>query len=250
MKFRKAASAAIIIGVACVALTGCIDTDANFVVNEDATVDGTMNVSMSKELAQMFGIADKEAFEQQLLDPDSGNIPEGQSFTVTEDDGQYKMEITYDDTPLDDEDMKMEVTSDDQLKFTYKSEGMGEGETGVSADDMEGMEGSIKFMLEFPGDITETVPAELPDSVSVDGNVVRIDSDLTETIDLEVYSARSGATGGSGEGGETLDSSADNDKGGSNAFGIGIGIAIAVAALVGVAYMVVRRRSNDSPTIE
>ena len=250
MKFRRTAIA-VLIGSASMALAGCIDSEANFVVNEDATVNGTMNVSMSKELAQMFGIADKEAFEEQLLDPESGNIPEGQGFTVTEDDGQYKMEITYDNTPLDDEDMKIEVTSDDQLKFTYKSEGMGEGETGVSADDMEGMEGSIKFTLDFPGDITKTVPADLPDSVKIDGNVVRIDSDLTETLDLEVYSNRTGATGGSGEDGETVGSgSGDDDKGGSNGLGIGIGIAVAVIALVGVAYMVVRRRSTDAPTIE
>lgn len=248
MKFRRTASA-VLIGAASLALTGCIDSEANFVVNEDATVNGTMNVSMSKELAQMFGIADKQAFEEQLLDPESSNIPEGQAFTVTEDDGQYKMEITYDKTPLDDEDMKIEVTSDDQLKFTYKSEGMGEGETGVSADDMEGMEGSIKFTLDFPGDITKTVPADLPDSVKVDGNVVRIDSDLTETLDLEVYSNRSGATGGSDDDGQAVGSgSGDDDEGGSNAFGIGIGVAIAVVALVGVAYMVVSRRSSDTPT--
>lgn len=248
MKFRRTASA-VLIGAASLALAGCIDSEANFVVNEDATVNGTMNVSMSKELAQMFGIADKQAFEEQLLDPESSNIPEGQAFTVTEDDGQYKMEITYDKTPLDDEDMKIEVTSDDQLKFTYKSEGMGEGETGVSADDMEGMEGSIKFTLDFPGDITKTVPADLPDSVKVDGNVVRIDSDLTETLDLEVYSNRSGATGGSDDDGQAVGSgSGDDDEGGSNAFGIGIGVAIAVVALVGVAYMVVRRRSSDTPT--
>ncbi len=248
MKFRRTASA-VLIGAASLALTGCIDSEANFVVNEDATVNGTMNVSMSKELAQMFGIADKQAFEEQLLDPESSNIPEGQAFTVTEDDGQYKMEITYDKTPLDDEDMKIEVTSDDQLKFTYKSEGMGEGETGVSADDMEGMEGSIKFTLDFPGDITKTVPADLPDSVKVDGNVVRIDSDLTETLDLEVYSNRSGATGGSDDDVQAVGSgSGDDDEGGSNAFGIGIGVAIAVVALVGVAYMVVRRRSSDTPT--
>lgn len=248
MKFRRTASA-VLIGAASLALTGCIDSEANFVVNEDATVNGTMNVSMSKELAQMFGIADKQAFEEQLLDPESSNIPEGQAFTVTEDDGQYKMEITYDKTPLDDEDMKIEVTSDDQLKFTYKSEGMGEGQTGVSADDMEGMEGSIKFTLDFPGDITKTVPADLPDSVKVDGNVVRIDSDLTETLDLEVYSNRSGATGGSDDDGQAVGSgSGDDDEGGSNAFGIGIGVAIAVVALVGVAYMVVRRRSSDTPT--
>lgn len=249
MKIRKSAGA-VLVGIACFALTGCIDSEANFVVNDDATVNGTMNVSMSKDLAQMFGITDKEAFEKQLLDPESGNIPEGQGFTVTEEDGQFKMEITYDNTPLDDDDMKIEVTSDDQLKFTYKSEGMGEGETGVSADSMEGMEGSIKFILEFPGDITKTVPADLPDSVNVDGNVVRIDSDLTETLDLEVYSNRSGATGGSGDGGQALGSESGDDDGGSNAFGIGIGIAIAVVALVGVAYMVVRRRSNDTPTIE
>jgi len=248
MKFRRTASA-VLIGAASLALTGCIDSEANFVVNEDATVNGTMNVSMSKELAQMFGIADKQAFEEQLLDPESSNIPEGQAFTVTEDDGQYKMEITYDKTPLDDEDMKIEVTSDDQLKFTYKSEGMGEGETGVSADDMEGMEGSIKFTLDFPGDITKTVPADLPDSVKVDGNVVRIDSDLTETLDLEVYSNRSGATGGSDDDGQAVGSgSGDDDEGGSNAFGIGIGVAIVVVALVGVAYMAVRRRSSDTPT--
>lgn len=250
MKFRRAAGA-VFIGVASWALTGCIDSEANFVVNDDATVNGTMNVSMSKDLAQMFGITDKEAFEKQLLDPESGSIPEGQGFTVTEEDGQYKMEITYDNTPLDDEDMKIEVTSDDQLKFTYKSEGMGEGETGVSADDMEGMEGSIKFTLEFPGDITKTVPADLPASVKVDGNVVRINSDLTETLDLEMYSNRSGATGGSGDDGQAVGSgSGDDDEGGSNAFGIAIGVAVAVIALVGVAYMVVRRRSNDTPTIE
>lgn len=250
MKFHRTAGA-VLIGAASWALVGCIDSEANFVVNDDATVNGTMNVSMSKDLAQMFGIADKQAFEKQLLDPESGSIPEGQGFTVTEEDGQYKMEITYDNTPLDDDDMKIEVTSDDQLKFTYKSEGMGEGETGVSADSMEGMEGSIKFTLEFPGDITKTVPADLPDSVKVDGNVVRIDSDLTETLDLEMYSNRSGSSSGSGEDGQTVGSgSSDDDKGGSNAFGIGIGIAVAVAALVGVAYMVVRRRSNDTPTIE
>ena len=236
-------------GLACLVLTGCIESEANFSVNNDATVDGVMKVSMSTDLAQMFGITDKEAFEEQLLDPESGNIPEGQGFTVTEEDGQYKMEITYDNTPLDDEDMKIEVTSDDQLKFTYKSEGMGEGDTGVDAGSMEGMEGSVKFTLEFPGGITKTVPADLPDSVTVDGNVVNIDSDLTETLDIEIFSERGGATGGSGEDGEGLGSGNDDD-GGSNALVIGVGIAVAVAALVAVTYMVVRRRSNDTPTIE
>jgi hypothetical protein len=114
---------------------------------------------------------------------------------------------------------------------------------------MEGMEGSIKFTLEFPGDITKTVPADLPDSVTVDGNVVNIDSDLTETLDIQMFSERGGATGGSGEDGEGLGSGNDDD-GGSNVLGIGIVIAVAVAALVGVAYLVVRRRSNDTPTIE
>jgi hypothetical protein len=244
MKVRKALGAAVV-GVAALALTGCIDTEANFDVNEDGTVNGTMTVEMATELGQMFGITDKEAFEQQLLDPESGSIPEGQDVIVTEEDGKYKMKITYDNTPLDDEDMKIEVISDDQLKFTYKSEGMAAGETGVSADDMEGMEGSIKFTLEFPGDITETVPSDLPGSVTVDGNVVRIDSDLTETLDLQFFSNRGGATSG-GDGGADLGSSNDDDEGGSNGFGIGIGIAVAVIALVGVAYMVVRRRSGDS----
>lgn len=253
MKFRRTVGAALI-GVASWVLVGCIDSEANFVVNEDATVNGTMKVSMSKELAQMFGIADKDAFEKQLLDPESGNIPEGQGFTVTEEDGQYKMEITYDKTPLDDEDMKIEVTSDDQLKFTYKSEGMGAGETGVSADDMEGMEGSIKFTLEFPGDITKTVPAELPSSVTVDGNVVRIDSDLTETLDLEMYSNRSGATGGSNEDGEAVGSGSGDSKKG-DARGIGsyfprIGLVIVLIAIIGSAFAVLRNRSKGKKSLD
>lgn len=248
MKIRRTLGA-IVVGVTALALTGCIDSEANFVVNNDATVDGTMTVSMSKDLAQMFGITDKEAFEEQLLDPESSNIPEGQGFTVTEEDGQYKMEITYDNTPLDDDDMRIEVLSDEQLKFTYKNEGMGAGETGAGLDEMEGMEGSIKFTVEFPGDVVETVPADLPNSVSVDGNVLRIESDLTETLNLEIFTNRTGASGGDSSGGG-LDSSAGDDDGGSNAFGIGIGIAIAVAALAGIAYMVVRRRSADLSTTD
>lgn len=249
MNVRRALGA-VVVGITAIALAGCIDSEANFVVNNDATVDGTMTVSMSKDLAQMFGITDKESFEQQLLDPESSNIPEGQGFTVTEEDGQYKMEITYDNTPLDDDDMRIEVLSDEQLKFTYKNEGMGAGETGAGLDEMEGMEGSIKFTVEFPGDVVETVPADLPNSVSVDGNVLRIESDLTETLNLEIFTNRSGATSGDSGDGGGLGSSGNDDDGGSNTFGILIGIAVAVAALAGLAYMVVRRRSSDLTTTD
>jgi hypothetical protein len=237
---------AVVIAAASVVVAGCIETDAQFEVNKDATVDGTMVVQMATDLAQMFGIDSREAFEKQLLDPDSSDIPAGQSFTVTEEDGKYKMTITYDNTPLVDDAMKIEVTSDNRLKFTYKNDGMGEGEMGASLGQSDSMKGSIKFQLRFPGEVVETVPSQLPPSVKVDGNEVRINSDLNESLDLEIYSMRDGESGGNDGSGEPLGiTSSDNDKNSSNAFGIGIGIAIAVVALVAVAYMVVRRRSSD-----
>jgi hypothetical protein len=239
----------VVAGALCLALSGCIETEADFDVNNDATVDGLMTVEMSTELAGMFGITSREAFEKQLLDPESSEIPAGQSFTVKEEDGKYKMEITYDNTPLVDDDMKLEVTSDDQIKFTYRNSGMN-SDTGMG--DVEGMQGSIKFTLQFPGAIDKTTPTNLPESVEIDGNVLRITSDLTENLDLEVYAAR-GDSAGSG--------AADNDDNGqmsitaldqggddsSNTVAILIAIAAAALALVAVAYVVVRRRTRGLP---
>jgi hypothetical protein len=234
----------VVAGALCLALSGCIETEADFDVNNDATVDGLMTVEMSTELAGMFGITSREAFEKQLLDPESSEIPAGQSFTVKEEDGKYKMEITYDNTPLVDDDMKLEVTSDDQIKFTYRNSGMN-SDTGMG--DVEGMQGSIKFTLQFPGDIDKTTPANLPDSVQIDGNVLRITSDLTENLDLEVYAARGDSTG-SDENGQMsttgVDQSGDDS---SNTVAILIAIAAAALALVAVAYVVVRRRTRGLP---
>lgn len=234
-------------------MAGCIETDATFDVNEDATVNGEMTVSMSKEFAELLGITDAESFQEQLFDPETSNIPDGGSVSVREKDGGYEMVIGYNNTPLEDEDLKLELTADDQLKFTYRNAGMGEDETGMTGlEDMEGIEGSVKFTVRFPGDIVETTPSSLPDSVKIDGNVLQIDSDLAEQIDLTVISNKSGATGGSDDGGEPLTTSSGKDDGGSNGIGIGIGIAVVVLALVGVAYMVVRKRSagvaSDAPS--
>jgi hypothetical protein len=234
-----------IVAATCVLVAGCIETDATFDVNNDATVDGTMTVEMATDLAQMFGITSREAFEQQLLDPESSDIPAGQSFTVTEEDGKYKMTITYDNTPLDDDSMKIEITPDDRLKFTYKNDGMGEGETGVGLDQSDSMKGSIKFELRFPGDVNETVPSNLPASVTVDGNLVRIESNLNESLNIEIYAERGGASGDNDDSAVPLGATSGKDDSSSNAFAIGLGIGIAVVALIGVAYLVVRRRTSD-----
>ena len=236
MKFRKAVTAAAA-GFLCVVLAGCIETDATFNVNEDATVDGEMVVSMSKEFAELLGITDEESFQQQLLDPETSNLPGGGSVTVREKDGGYEMVVGYDNTPLADEDLKLELTDNDQLKFTYRNEGMGTDEGMSGFEEMEGIEGSIKFLIRFPGDIVETTPESLPSSVTVEDNVLQIESTLSEQLDLTVVSEKSGASGG------PLPTSS-GDESGSNGVGIGIGIAVVVLALVGVAYMVVRKRSG------
>ena len=241
MKVRRVATA-VATGILCVVIAGCIETDATFDVNEDATVDGEMTVSMSKEFAELMGITDEESFQQQLLDPEMSNLPGGGSVTVREKDGGYEMVVTYDNTPLDDEDLKLELTADDQLKFTYRNEGMGDDDSGMGG--MEGMEGSVKFTVRFPGDIVETSPESLPDSVKIDGNILQIDSDLMETIDLTVISDKTGASGGSLTSGNSDDEPITAKTGGSRGIAIGIGIAVVVLALVGVAYMVVRKRST------
>jgi hypothetical protein len=250
MKIRKTI-AAVVLGVVGLLLTGCLDTEATFTANSDATVDGKMTITMSKELAGMFGIANKDDFQNQLLDPEISDLPEGQSFSVTEKDGNYKMEVTYENTPLDDGDLKLEITSDDLLKFTYRNEGMGESVVG-GAGDLEGMEGSLKFTVTFPSDITETSPLQLPESVTIDGNVLRIDSDLAEVIDLEVYSTRGGVPESDGQNDQEAELYAtageDNDDGSSKTWIVFLGIGAATLLLVGVAYLVVRRRTMDIPT--
>lgn len=140
-----------IVGLLCVVLltlTGCVKVDLDLEVHSDDTISGTLIMGVSKEVPNA----------EQAVDQLQGQLPPGATSEPWSDDKFVGVQITYDNTPID--------------QFSTPSAGMG-GDTGLGlrregdffilgspdaetdSPDLTGLQPVYRVRLTFPGPVVE-----------------------------------------------------------------------------------------------
>lgn len=218
---RRALSALILLPLL-VVLAGCFRLDMGITVNENETID------VSMEIGDLTGMASRSDMDCSLMESElMGVDTEGTDMTVEdiEVDGNVGCRISADGAPLDtladDADMSI-VRVDDTYEFTFTGDdgGMGLDEF----EDMGGMEPQVSMSVTFPGDVIEA-------DGEIDGNTVTWSG-------IAAFSAGGTASGyatGSGGGGD------------NTVTWIVLGVVILLALAVLIFLLVKRSKAKSGP---
>lgn len=180
-----------------VVLAGCMKIDLDYTVNTDDTVDGTMIMAISRDLAEMSGESD--SLVEEMLGED--DIPEGATAQRYEDDDFVGAEYTFDAIPLD----ELNLDTSDTESLTIVHEGDEFVVSGVmdlsdsGMDDLGDDAGAfgqgfldsleIRIAITFPGEIIEA-------NGEIDGTTVVWEPVAGERLDISARAADSGGAGG------------------------------------------------------
>lgn len=143
-------------GMLAVALTGCMKLDMNLELQSDDTIDGTMVVAVSRELAELSGTDPEELSEQLREEALSGDdMPEGSTVEPYEDEDFIGSEVTFDGAPLDafgGEDQTLSIRRDGDEFVVAGSMDLSTAST-EGLDLTQGVD--VKIAISFPGAVAE-----------------------------------------------------------------------------------------------
>lgn len=138
-------------------LTGCMKVDMDLHLQSDDTVDGTMVMAVSAELAEMVG-QDAETLADEMSADIGGNMTTGEVSTEPYDDGEFVgTTMTFEGESLasftDAEDDSLTITREgDEFVVAGVLDLSGGGEE-LPAGMAESMD--VKVAITFPGEVTE-----------------------------------------------------------------------------------------------
>lgn len=171
-------------------LSGCFKVDADFTVNSDETVDGTMIVAVEQEFLDMMGeLGGEDQGADDLVNPE--DLPEGAEVEEYDEDGYVGQKVTFEGITLEEMTSSMAEGQADTDEWSLTHEGdeyvfeatfdmtAGEDEMDMSGM-MEGAEMSIS--MTFPGDVTES-------NGEIDGNTVTWEPKVGEANEMRAVAA-------------------------------------------------------------
>lgn len=213
-------------------LSGCFKLDADFTVNADETVDGTMIVAIQQEFVDMMEEMGAEAGDGGDLITNPEDLPEGSEVEDYDEDGFVGQKVTFEGATLEQmaSSVDTEGTADDAWSLTHEGdEFVFEGSLDMTSEgdsediDMTGlMEGAeISISMTFPGEVTET-------NGEVDGTTVTWTPKIGEKNEMRAVAA---------------------DEGGGFSLPLVIGLVAAAVVIAGVAALLVVRRRRSSPPV-
>lgn len=183
---RKHVKALALGGIVALVLSGCMKLDMNLELQSDDTIDGSMIIAVSRQLAELSGTDPAELAEQMRDEALSGDeMPEGSEVEVYEDDEFVGSEVTFEGADLD------TFAEDDSLRITRDGDDfVVAGEMDLSDSGMEGLDLTssvdIRVAITFPGAVADH-------NGELDGRTVTW---VAEPGEVTTFSARGAAEAG------------------------------------------------------
>lgn len=184
---RRTSVAVTVLGL--LLLSGCFKVDADFTVNSDETVDGTMIVAVEQDFLDAMGELGGEDSED-LVNPE--DLPEGAEVEEYDEGGYVGQKVTFEGVTLDEMMAGMDggdaaadewalTHEGDEFVFegTFDMTSEGDDEIDMSAM-LEGAE--ISVSMTFPGEVTES-------NGEVDGNTVTWEPEIGEVNEMRAVAA-------------------------------------------------------------
>lgn len=209
-------------GLLALVLSGCVKLDMDLELQSDDTIDGSMILAVSRQLAELSGTDPAELAEQMREEALSGEgMPEGSSVETYEDDDFVGSEVTFEGAPLD------AFSDEDSLRITRDGDDFvvaGEMDlTDTSTEGLDLMSGvDIRIAITFPGAVSDA-------DGEIDGRTVTW---VAEPGEITTFNARGAAEAGA--------------LAGSLLWLVVGGVALLVVVLV-VVLLVVRSRRKAAP---
>lgn len=172
-------------------LSGCFKIDADFTVNSDETVDGTMIVAVEQDFLDAMGELGGESEDGGDLITNPEDLPEGTEVEDYDEDGYVGQKVTFEGVTLDEMMSSMDEgdAAADEWSLTHEGdefvfEGTMDMTSGEDEIDMSGMmEGAeISISMTFPGDVTES-------NGEVDGNTVTWEPKVGELNEMRAVAS-------------------------------------------------------------
>ena len=165
-----------VLAASALALTACLDVDADITVNPDATATGNMTVAISSEFSGLLGLASGndlvEQIEQGVLDGAEG--VDDLDCSPLDRDGAVAMNCTFENMAFDEADDLWNIYAGDDGTVTFVTTS---GEEVTEED--AGLLGDLDF--DFGG---YTISVEMPGTItSVEGTNVEQTSDTTFRVE-------------------------------------------------------------------
>lgn len=221
---RRTSVAVTVLGL--LLLSGCFKVDADFTVNSDETVDGTMIVAVEQEFLDMMGeLGGEDEGVDDLVNPE--DLPEGAEVEKYEEGDYVGQKVTFEGVTLEEMTSSMAEGQADTDDWSLTHEGddyvfeasfdmtTGEDEMDMSGM-MEGAEMSIS--MTFPGEVTDS-------NGEIDGNTVTWEPEVGEANEMRAVAA---------------------DEAGFPVAAVAGGV-IGAAMLAGLAFFLLRGRRSGSP---
>ena len=224
IRTRRAAGLIAVTTAAILALTGCMSVTYKLNVNSDATLSGTLQVQLAREVASSFGITSKDLLSESITSgqlSDSLDAQVAKNCKVVEDSTNFTVNCSVDHVQASDVDKSWSLTKDGtNLTFHIVSAGQEESASSLMPD----MEiGQFTFSATFPGPIS-SVTGE--GATKTDANTVEVKGSLSKNIDVTVVASSEG----SGSNSNVI---------------IFLVLGLAVVILIVVSLMVLRRPKKD-----
>lgn len=193
-------------------LAGCFRLDMGLTINEDDTLD------VSMEVADLTGMASREDMDCSSMESELADAPDDAEFAVEDledEDGNVGCRISATGAPIDSmtgEGMSIEKV-DDTYVFSFDGDETGMGDTSSLEDMPAGMEPEVAISVTFPGEVIEA-------DGEIDGNTVT-------WTGLEAFTVGGSATG-----------EATGNGGGAGGVSTAVWIVLAVVALLAIAALI------------
>lgn len=208
------------------ALTGCLDVDADLTVNQDATATGEMTIAISSEVSGFLGLASGvdlvDQLQQGALEGAEG--VEDLNCQPAEREGAVAMTCTFENQIFDQADDIWNIYAGDDGTVTFVStsgEAIEEEDAGLFGD-LDFDFGGYNITVEMPGPIT-----------SVEGTNVKQTSDTSFEIQAGLN--------------DTFDVVVTSEDGSSSfpTFLLIIAIIVVLAVIAIIAFLLTRKRKNN-----
>lgn len=204
-------------------LAGCFRLDMGLTINENDTLD------VSMEVGDLTGMASRDDMDCSELESELGDAPDEAEFAVEDiedEDGNVGCRISATGAPIDSmtgEGMSIEKV-DDTYVFSFDGDETGMGDTSSLEDMPAGMEPQVAISVTFPGEVIEA-------DGEIDGNTVTWSG-------IEAFAAGGSATG-----------EATGNGGGAGGVSTAVWIVLAVVALLAIAaliFLISRKKGGTS----
>ena len=178
-----------VLAASALALTACLDVDADITVNPDATATGNMTVAISSEFSGLLGLASGndlvEQIEQGVLDGAEG--VDDLDCSPLDRDGAVAMNCTFENMAFDETDDLWNIYAGDDGTVTFvttSGEEVTEEDAGLLGD-LDFDFGGYTISVEMPGTITSVEGTNVEQTSE---STFRVEAGLDDNFDVIVTS--------------------------------------------------------------